>query len=240
MLLLTCYLSLITVFSTSLCFAQDSRPITQKLPGGPVSKRPGVAQSLLEGKVIRVLDGDTLNVRTPEGAIHTIRLQAIDAPDEKQDHAKKSRKNLEELVEDKEVKIVAHKSDQAGNLIGSVYMLGRDIGLAQIEMGMAWHFKQYGYEQTAANRRSYSQAEARAKSGRLGIWEKENPVPPWEFRGEKIVPEVRNVKAAAAAPSAAPENGGERKYILGPRGGCYYVSASGRKVYVDDKTLCSP
>lgn len=243
MFFLTCYLSLITILSASLCFAQDSRPIIQKLPGERGSKRPGMAQSLIEGKVVRVLDGDTLSVRTPEGPVHIIRLQAIDAPDEKQDHAKKSRRNLEELVEDKDVKVVAHKTDQAGNLIGSVYLLGRDIGLVQIEMGMAWHFKQFGYEQTAASRKSYAQAEAKAKAERLGLWEKGNPVPPWEFRGEKPVPDRANVKApvkAGATPAPEPEGSGSRKYMLGPRGGCYYVSASGRKVYVDDKSLCTP
>lgn len=238
MRLLACYLSLITVFAV-VGLAQDSRPIMQKLSGDTRPKRLDVSQGLIEGKVIRVLDGDTLNIQTRENAVHTIRIQGIDAPDEKQDNAKKSRKNLEELILDKDVKVVAHKSDQRGYVIGSVYLLGRDIGLFQIESGMAWHFKQYSYEQTAANRKTYALAETKAKADRLGLWEKGDAVPPWELRGEKP-PEARNVKAAATTPPAASANTGERKYTLGPRGGCYYVSSSGRKVYVDDKSLCTP
>lgn len=35
-----------------------------------------------------------------------------------------------------------------------------------------------------------------------------------------------------------PENTGDRKYFKGSRGGCYYLSPSGRKVYVD-RSLCN-
>jgi hypothetical protein len=41
--------------------------------------------------------------------------------------------------------------------------------------------------------------------------------------------------SAAPASNTGPA---ARTYILGPYGGCYYVAASGRKVYVKDKSLC--
>lgn len=45
-----------------------------------------------------------------------------------------------------------------------------------------------------------------------------------------------------APPSSAQTSGGNksggRTYIRGPRGGCYYLTDSGRKVYVKDKSLC--
>jgi ketosteroid isomerase-like protein len=54
-----------------------------------------------------------------------------------------------------------------------------------------------------------------------------------------VIPEKTN----AADPSNASSNRGpsssaERKYTLGPRGGCYYMNESGRKIYVD-KSNCN-
>jgi hypothetical protein len=45
-----------------------------------------------------------------------------------------------------------------------------------------------------------------------------------------------------SSPDTVPDTGGytrpDRTYIRGPRGGCYYLSPSGRKVYVD-RSLCN-
>ena len=45
-----------------------------------------------------------------------------------------------------------------------------------------------------------------------------------------------------SSPDTAPDTGGytrpDRTYIRGPRGGCYYISPSGRKVYVD-RSMCN-
>ncbi len=241
MRLFACYL-LITLFvAVSVCFGQtdrSSRPIMQKLPENTASKDVDASQGLIEGKVVRVLDGDTINLQSRDRVIHTVRLQGVDAPEEKQPFGKKSRKNLEELILDKDVKVVVHKKDQGGRFIGSVYLLGRDVGLLQIEWGMAWHYKLYGYEQTAASRKTYALAEATARTDRMGLWEKPDAMPPWEYRGEMKPPEPVIVKSATPPPSV-PAATSEKKYKLGPRGGCYYVSPSGRKVYVPEKSLCA-
>ncbi len=47
-----------------------------------------------------------------------------------------------------------------------------------------------------------------------------------------------NGAKAAQNPTSAKPPVGNRSYVLGPRGGCYYLGASGKKVYVD-KGLCS-
>jgi hypothetical protein len=49
---------------------------------------------------------------------------------------------------------------------------------------------------------------------------------------EKPVP-VTAASAATAAPSSTASDG--KTYIKGPRGGCYYLNASGAKTYVDKK-----
>jgi endonuclease YncB( thermonuclease family) len=189
---------------------------------------------LIEGKVILVYDGDTLSVQSNDGKIYSIRLQGIDAPDEKQNYFKKARNSLSDLVLGKDVKVLVYKKDLFDRYIGSVYSDGRDVGLAQVENGLAWHFKAVSYEQTAEDRKLYSAAEQKARTERSGLWEDKDPVAPWDFRGD-----AKLATADAAKPAALANDGTGRTYILGPRGGCYYLKETGEKVYVKNKTLCA-
>lgn len=232
-----------------LSFAQtDSTPTStqtdkQKVPVVIPSATPDEKVSLIEGRVILVYDGDTLSVETKDRKIFSIWLKGVDAPEVGQDYGKKSRKSLTEFVEGKEVRVILHKKGMYDRFVGSVYLDGQDVGLRQLEAGMAWYFKRYGYEQTADERRKYAQAEQTARSEKLGLWKNDNPTAPWDFRNgtankdndKNIIVETPKNPTGETGGASNPTG---RKYILGPRGGCYYVSESGRKVYVKDKSLC--
>ncbi len=215
--------------------------------------------SLIEGRVVIVYDGDHLSVQTTNGKVYSIRVQGIDAPEGEQDYGKKARKKLADIVLNKEVKIIVHKKDMLDRYVGSVYINGQDVGLKMIESGVAWHFKRFSGEQAADVREKYSRAELKARTKRDGLWSDNAPMPPWEFR-EEFMPETAESECRAseepnrgviqnasvttetagpptAAPASTPDSSG-RTYILGPRGGCYYLRPSGAKVYVKDKTLC--
>ncbi len=192
---------------------------------------------LLEGKVIRVENGDTITVEVNGDDLYLVKLQAIDAPDAGQPHYEDSKNSLSKLIRGKSVRVVVHALGPSGVMIGTVYHKGRDVGLSLLERGLAWHYKQFPYQQTTASRKAYSDAQNLASAAGLGIWTNAGPVPPWVFRGD-----AASRLAGAVEPSPANESPdsqtSERKYILGPRGGCYYVSESGGKVYVQDKKLC--
>ena len=80
-----------------------------------------------------------------------------------------------------------------------------------------------------------AKAQAAAKASKTGLWDDKNAIAPWTFRGEKGELPV-DTEPTPAAPKSVPVPG--RAYILGPRGGCYYLNEQGIKVYVKDKTLC--
>lgn len=223
----------------------DKQKVTVVIPSATVDEKV----NLIEGKVSLVYDGDTISVTTKDNKIYSIWLKSIDAPEKKQNYSKKSRKALADLIEGKEVKVIIYKKDLYDRYIGTVYFNGQDVGLKQIEAGMAWYFKQFSYEQTAEERRIYTQAEQTARTEKTGLWEDSNPVAPWEFRkGTKTKDNdtnepAANVETTQNTPtsdnkSTTTGNTSDRKYILGPRGGCYYVSENGKKVYVKDKSLC--
>ena len=61
-------------------------------------------------------------------------------------------------------------------------MNGKDVNLEQVEAGMAWHYKKYQSEQSAADSVNYSDAELEARRQKLGLWHDPNPMPPWDYR----------------------------------------------------------
>lgn len=228
---------------TTVClFAQASKsspPASNAQQNAASSTADQQRTELVEGTVVAVEDGDTFSVLTKDKVLYQVRLQAVDAPENRQPYFEKSRKSLSNLLLKTPVKVVSHSRDSSERLIATVFKNGDDVGLIQIEKGMAWHYKRYSYLQTATNRKSYSDAQAKAVSERIGLWDDKSPLPPWVFRGE-LTPTATPIRSSGSVTETSTNQDAERKYVLGPRGGCYYVSDSGAKVYVKDKSLCGP
>jgi endonuclease YncB( thermonuclease family) len=142
----------------------------------------GLSAATIEGKVVNVADGDTITVLVKNNTQYKIRLQGIDAPEKAQPYGQKSKQSLHQLVHSKQVIVEYQKKDKYGRTIGKVLLNGTDICLKQIELGMAWHNKQYESEQSHQDREIYTKAELLAQAERLGIWNDKLPTAPWEFR----------------------------------------------------------
>ncbi len=52
-------------------------------------------------------------------------------------------------------------------------------------MGMAWWYRFYANEQPEEERGQYEFAEFEAKAKGAGLWQDEDPVPPWAWRAAK-------------------------------------------------------
>ncbi len=63
-----------------------------------------------------------------------------------------------------------------------VLLEGQDVNLAQVGAGLAWWYRQYAREQTAAQRHAYAEAEEAARDSRRGLWANDSPTPPWQWR----------------------------------------------------------
>lgn len=134
-------------------------------------------------RVIAVADGDTITVQREDKQRLRIRLQGIDAPERTMTYSQVSRRHLSELAMGRVVTFDPEKLDRHGRVVAVVRLQdGTDVGLAQIQAGLAWHFKRYELEQPSDERAAYAAAEAIAKASRRGLWRDESPVPPWEFR----------------------------------------------------------
>lgn len=143
------------------------------------------AAELRSVMVVGVTDGDTLTVREGDRKQYKVRLPGIDAPEKHQGFADRSKQHLSSLAFQKKAIVDCYKTDQYKRKVCRVWVEGKDVALAQVQSGLAWHYKRFQKEQTPSERAAYAQAEDNARASRIGLWKSERPVPPWEFRWQR-------------------------------------------------------
>lgn len=134
----------------------------------------------ISGKVIAVASGDTIVLDSSPR--YRVRLAGIDAPERNQAYGLDATHHLAELALGKTAKAECHKGEHDGLRICRVSVNEKDLGLAQIEAGLAWWFQHHRGEQSTALASQYLIAEARASRKGLGLWQQRKPVAPWVWR----------------------------------------------------------
>lgn len=127
---------------------------------------------LIEGRVVSILDGDTLKVSTTN---ETISLGCIDAPEIDQEYGYESANALSSLINGQNVKVKYDKYNLSGHIVGFV-STKENINLHMVQRGNAW------VDRDSCNICAYYTAEKYARINRLGLWAGNNPVPPWAWR----------------------------------------------------------
>lgn len=151
------------------------------LLAAPVAAR---AQELA-GRIVGVIDGDTVDLLTASKDLIRVRLSGIDAPEKGQPFGQVAKRTLSDIVFDRQVVVDGTKRDRYGRLVGKLLVGGSDANLQIVARGLAWHFKRYEREQPEADRTTYAHAEAAARAGHLGLWADRQPVAPWDYRAHK-------------------------------------------------------
>ena len=128
-----------------------------------------------EGKVVGVLDGDTIKVLKEDKQVK-IRLASIACPERGQPFGRAAQKFTADLIDRKIVKIMPTDTDRYGRTIAFVFVGGIGLNKELLKAGLAWHYKQYSRDPELAK------LEFQARSQKKGLWAQPNPVPPWEYR----------------------------------------------------------
>ena len=132
-----------------------------------------------------IYDGDTLRL-TRNGVEEKIRFCGIDAPEKNQPLGIESRDYLRSLVAHGElhIGIVPVERDKYKRLVAELFVTqqGKQVFLnsEMVAAGMAYHYQQYSGN--CPNREAIAQAEEKAKSSRLGVWDGGDYQRPWEYR----------------------------------------------------------
>ncbi|MBD2452376.1 thermonuclease family protein [Nostoc sp. FACHB-152] len=151
------------------------------------SGMPTVAQTKLpKMTVVSVGDGDTLRVRNQKGQPVTIRLGCIDAPELKQNPwGQQSKARLQQLLPvGQSVQVRQIERDKYERLVAEIFVNNRSVNLTMVQEGQAVVYRQY-LQGCNSTKGQFLQAEADAKSKKLGFWNQSQPTMPWDFRRGK-------------------------------------------------------
>ena len=130
--------------------------------------------------ILSIGDGDTIRVRQAGKAL-TVRLACIDAPETAQGpYGQQARAYLQQrLPIGREVSLEVKTIDRYGRTVAEV-ISGININLALVEAGLAFAYRQY---LGGCDAKAYLEAEERASSSRLGVWQVQGGITrPWDFR----------------------------------------------------------
>ena len=133
--------------------------------------------NIYEGKVVKVLDGDSLIILQQGQEVH-IRLAEIDAPEHGQAMWKKSKQALKNYTAGKNIIVEEFDKDQYGRIVGHVYIDDDWINGKLVQQGYAYVYTRY-----AVSQKLYKY-EAEAENRKRGIWKlpKHERIKPWEWR----------------------------------------------------------
>ncbi len=184
-------------------------PLSARESQVPDWKRLRPEERRIQGVVIRVADGDTLDVRDRRGTVTRIRLYGVDAPESSQDFGGEARRYVAKSLMKREVRVEGQNRDQYGRLVGKVFLGERDFGLELIRHGMAWCYRQF------CDDPSYLAAQEEAQRAGRGLWASarrgEAPVAPWEFRRTHPWREKKSAQEKKEErPGEKKEKGGEK------------------------------
>ena len=136
---------------------------------------PSVSQ--FSGKVVSVLDGDTIEVLYNRRA-RRIRLNGIDAPEKGQAFGQKAKQFVSEQVFGREVTVRTFGLDKYGRTIGDVFLPdSRMLNEELVREGLAWWYREY-----APGNVTLEKLEAEAREAKRNLWSHKKPVPPWVYR----------------------------------------------------------
>lgn len=131
----------------------------------------------LFGKVVKIIDGDTIHILDSSKRRHKIRLFGIDAPEKKQAYGNRAKNYLSGLIAGRVVKVEYNSLDRYKRILGVVFLEELDINAKMVSDGYAWAFVKYSDK--------YINEEIQAKKNHNGLWSDRNAIEPWKFRKKR-------------------------------------------------------
>lgn len=146
----------------------------------------------IEGLVTKVSDGDTIQVTDQLGTKVKVRFYGMDAPETEKSNKKTGKVSklgqpygeeafqaLRQKIDRQRVRLDVMDIDRYGRTVSIVWLGNRNINREMVAEGWAWAYRQY---LDRAHASEYINVEDQARKAGKGLWQQNNPQPPWEFR----------------------------------------------------------
>jgi len=143
------------------------------------------ANDVLSGEVVNVIDGNTVEVLAEDNETYKIMLYGIDCPGLDQAYGEKAKQQLEKLLLKKIVNVNLKGKNRWGTRLGIIMTGEIDPRRELLKEGLAWTAEVNPDPEFEAIKQ-----EAR-ENGR-GLWKEANPIPPWTFRRQKTMMQMKS------------------------------------------------
>jgi endonuclease YncB( thermonuclease family) len=140
------------------------------------------ATPALEGKVVQVIDGQTVVLQAAGGKPVQVRLAGIVAPEICQPWGPEARDALKDFVFELQVRVADASTDRGGRVTGALLLDKVDIGSRMVEEGHAWSVR------TQWDRGPWVKQERVAKALRRGLHSVAGVVAPGPGPRVKVCP----------------------------------------------------
>lgn len=174
--------------------ASDGKPSAEELPAekprpsrSVARDRPAEANAglvapaslpaVFEARVVKVRDGDTIDVLLGDGRKARVRLHGIDAPEYGQRFHRQATAFVRERIDGRRVRIERVDIDDYDRLIGYVWIADQRFNAEIVRAGWAWRYRQYARDDA-----ELQAAESQAREAKRGLWADPRPLPPWVWR----------------------------------------------------------
>lgn len=129
----------------------------------------------ISGKVIEVIDGNTIEVLAEDKTTYKIVFAGVDSPELTQEFGERAKQYLEKMLLKQQVHVQLQGKDRKGNYVGVVIKDKLDPRVELLKEGLAWTSEKDPLPELESIR---VKAQQRGK----GLWKTENPTPPWIYR----------------------------------------------------------
>ena len=138
---------------------------------------PAIASEAFIGKVIVVIDGDTVVVLKNNQQVK-IRLAGIDCPEKSQPFGSNAKQALSDLIYRKEISFQIVAVDRYQRLVAHLFFNGDNINKKMLANGSCFAYRKHLED------KSFIFLEAKAQKAKLGLWAlpEEQRIKPWEWR----------------------------------------------------------
>ncbi len=131
----------------------------------------------MPARVTKIVDGDTLHVMIGDKR-EKIRLYGVDAPEKNQEHGKEATDFLLNLL-GRAVDIEIVSKDKYKRIVAFVSVDDISVQEALLDAGLSWVYARYC---KIAICERWREIEDGAKEHGRGLWQENQPMPPWEWR----------------------------------------------------------
>lgn len=144
------------------------------------------AENELSGRVVSVIDGNTVELLADDNESYKITLFGIDSPELGQEFGDKAQKFLQKMTLDKKVHVKIQGKDRWGNRLGIILIEGKiDPRFELLEAGLAWTAERNPIEELES-------LKEKARGKGKGLWKEKDPTPPWTYRREQTMLEPKS------------------------------------------------